>query len=133
MDVTRIEATLNKTHECSDHFIMLSREPEEDWRWSGMESGTVRIAWNCTQKYIFGQMESVWEDCPALGVNSLDIQLDDDTIVFTDERCGDLEIFDAIGRLDEMYVYVGADQDTAGLYASWWDFGVTGTVDCATD
>jgi hypothetical protein len=133
LKLSTVTATLNKDDACSDHFVMLSRDDDADWAWSGMESGTVRLAWNCNQKTIFGQMETVYVDCDELGENTMRIDVDEDVLVFTDERCPALELFDTVGREDELYVYVGGDQDEAGRYTRWLDFEIEGTLECPSE
>ena len=129
-----VTATLNKDDACSDHFVMFSRDDDADWAWSGMESGTVRLAWNCNQKTIFGQMETITVDCPdGIGVNSLRIDVTEDVLVFADDRCPTLVASDTIGREDELYVYVGGDQDTTGRYTRWLDFEIDGTLECVSE
>ena len=107
---------------------MLSSSPEVDWSWSST-LGVVRFVWNCSSKYIYGQRESTYTSCSGLGDYNIEIDVTDSRVTFTDDVCAPIFVNDNIGASD-VYLFVGADQDTAGRSAEWYELNAYAGPDC---
>jgi hypothetical protein len=129
LSVGSIDASLLRLENCDDHFIMLSASPVQDWNWYNTPD-VVKFAWNCNLKTIYGQEESLLTDCPTLGTFDIQIDVDEDSLTFHDGTCDPVTVWDDIGE-DELYVYVGGDQDSPLYSAVWLDLAVYPTHECA--
>ena len=146
--ISQIMGNLVKSHSCSDHFVVLSSSSSFSWSWY-TGSGSVKFVWNCENKvsfislllfwsnpfisckhvhvyflqYIYGQSSSASTPCSSERAYSIEIFVEIDTVAFTDDVCGTLTRSDSIAAVSELYVYLGADDDT-GNAAEWNDLSV---------
>ena len=86
-----VVAEVDRSHACSDHFVMLSTRPDVKFTW-GYEPGVVKFVQNCQTKTIYSNnMDGTPHQAkaaasPALGAYSWDIVVTDVTITFKDNR-----------------------------------------------
>ena len=124
----RIEGTLVKATTCSDHTLVVSTSYAAAWSW-GSTVGSVRLAWNCQLKVLYGQAGSAQASCPALRTYAVAVALGPAAVAFVDDACGTLALPDPIrGAADAagvgLYVYLGADHDSGA--AEWADLAIWG-------
>ena len=112
----RITAVVDKTHECSDHMIVLSSNRNYRWNW-GSEAKTVKFGWNCDHKVMYTAGGEKVVDCKKRGIYKLQIDVTSDKVRFKDDGgCQDMEMeFGTSGASedDPLYLFFGADQDFA--------------------
>ena len=109
-------ADLERSHSCSDHFIMLSTKPDIKFTW-GYEPGVIKLVQNCETKTIYSNNmdgtphEAKAAASPKLGTYTWEVVVTDQTITFKDNRGAPVVVPNHLGR-EPIYVYVGADQDS---------------------
>ena len=116
-----IRATLDKTDDCSNHYIKLSTEP---WDEGGYfyEPGVVTFSWWCGYREIIGQTKiSDSTNCAKERMYDIEITVDGSTVTWSDAEgaCDELVLQDAIGSSERLYVYVGADTGMATMVTAW--------------
>ena len=129
-DVQTISGSFNKNDLCSDHFVLLSPLADATFDWFSSVD-TARFVWNCDTKYIYTEAGSSSEPCGGLGDYEIEIEVTPTQLIFRDDACADVTAPNPFGTSD-LYVYVGADQDTPGVSSDWFEFEVNGGV-CAQD
>ena len=112
-----VEGVLIRAGSCSDHFVYISTNPQLSWSWSS-SAGTVKAAWNCGYKYLYGSTLSSTAVCSSEGTYTIDVSVVKDKVTFADDKCGVLSLPDSLGSNEALYVYLGADNDAA---ASVWN------------
>jgi len=80
---------------------------------------------SCNSKYIYGQASSASAGCSEFRAYVIDISISSSQIVFSDDYCGTLVHADSIGATGELYVYIGADDDSDS--AEWQSLKIWGT------
>ena len=130
----RITSIVDKTHECSDHMIVLSSNKNYRFNW-GSEEKTIKFGWNCDHKVMYTSSESKIVDCKKKGMYKLQIDVTPDKIKFKDDGgCQDMELpFASSGGSedDPLYLFFGADQDyvpdfnAKSSYSSFENFTVS--------
>ena len=94
------------------------------WRWQ--ESyGSVKFVWRGNDKSIVGQQSTASVDCSNDQRYSLDITLTTSQVLFHDDTCGALSLAENLGTSNNLYVYLGADNDHGT--AEWLDVAMFGT------
>jgi hypothetical protein len=129
-NVESISGSLNKNDTCSDHFIMLSPRPDATFDWLSA-ADTVRFVWNCDTKYIYTPTTSAYVPCATLGDYDIDIEVTPTELIFRDNVCGDVSVINPFARGD-LYMYLGADQDTPGISSDWFEVELNGGI-CEQD
>ena len=116
-----ISGSLDKTDDCSDHYIKVSTQSSDSGAPWGSRSGFVTFVWNCDSRYIYGQANSVSTSCSSHQSYDIEITVDESTVTFRDTAgaCGDLSLTDSIGASGPLYAYVGADADYSAGDAVW--------------
>ena len=117
-----ISGSLDKTHECSDHYIKLSTQSSDSsYPWQ-TRPGFVTFVWDCDDRHIYGQSTSVSTSCSSERSYDIEITVDGSTVTFRDTAgvCSDLSLTDSIGASGPLYVYVGADCDGSCYSDSIW-------------
>ena len=108
-------AELDRSHKCSDHFIMLSTKKNVKFSW-GYEPQVVKIVQNCDTKTIYSNnMDGTPHEAKAaastvLGAYMWEVVVTDLTITFKDNRGAPVVVPNHLGK-EPVYVYAGADQD----------------------
>jgi Uncharacterized conserved protein len=116
-----IEARIWKNVECANHFIYISQSTSATWAWSST-SGIIRFAWNCDNKYIYGQSSSIYTSRPNETHYDIRIIIIPTKVVFMDwytdipSNINALTLFDT---MNNFYIYIGADQDSTS-YKSYF-------------
>jgi hypothetical protein len=132
---TEISVVLERTHQCSNHFVVLS--PSKDYRFStGPEDNTLKFMYNCETKYFYGPNEkkaSVEKDGDAnkleyklndlefpcafasgSGSETWDIVVEEEEVTFRGSKCGApmvMKLDKGWNPSGQFFVYIGADQD----------------------
>ena len=119
-----VRGQLIKDAKCSNHFVVITTDPEEKWSW-GEETDAIKIGWNCDTKFIYSTdpSTSVQVPCNKKGTFDIDIKIFNGMISFTDDVCGTLSTLNTIGTVNpdaELYVYYGADVDAGTVTKSTW-------------
>ena len=117
-----ITTDIHRPKQCSNHFIVLTSNPKFKWEWGSTKSDdAVILAFNCNDKYIYSptlstpQTGSPNSKCMFTGNMKLNIEITSESILFSDNRCGEVEVSGSpIGLTGPLYVYIGASQDQKG-------------------
>merc|ERR1711871_593307 len=112
-----VVASLDKTDECSNHFVVVSRRKYFTWNWE-KDHHSIKFAWRCDKKVLITPDTYKSTTCPQEKQYKIEAKLSNDTITFSDENgCATLEATlpdgwaqNKIDRHDghDLYVYVGA-------------------------
>ena len=62
--------------------------------------------------------------CPAFGQYNVTIHVSDGKAYFADSECTELEALHGFSQDDVFYIYIGADQDTAGEKSRFTNFTI---------
>jgi hypothetical protein len=132
-----ISASLEKTEECSNHYIKVSTESSDSGdSWTTLD-GTVTFVWNCNTRTIYGQTWSVSTPCSSFQTYDIEITVNDSMVTFRDTAgtCGDLSLSENQDTGDEvsvsgtddeigasvppLYVCIGAYADANADNTTW--------------
>ena len=106
--ISSIKGTLTKDEYCDDHLIMLSTSATiRHFNWNSV-SGVVVFIWDCDYKVIYGQSNSISEECSTFTTYNIEITVSNSSVTFYDDVCGTLSLDDTIGS-SRLYVYVGSE------------------------
>ena len=121
-------AELDRSHKCSDHFIMLSTKKNVKFSW-GYEPQVVKIVQNCDTKTIYSNnMDGTPHEAKAaastvLGAYTWEVVVTDLTITFKDNRGAPVVVPNHLGK-EPVYVYAGADQDIPNEKSRFYQIGL---------
>jgi len=114
-----ISGSLVKNDVCDDHFIVISTEDDFEWSLTSTMN-SIKFTWNCNNKYIYGQTNSVYDRCRRRSTFIIDIEISDSEVSFEDDNCGTLTLSDDLySDSSHLYVYVGADNDVNTAQWNW--------------
>lgn len=112
-----VVAKLDKTDECSNHFIAISRRKYFTWNWN-QDRHSIKFAWRCDKKVLITPDTYKSTMCPQEKQYKIEAKVSNGTITFTDANgCAALEARlpegwaeNKVERHDghDLYVYVGA-------------------------
>lgn len=132
---TEISVVLERTHHCSNHFVVLS--PSENYKFStGPEDNTVKFMYNCETKYLYGPKEKkaiVEKDGAAnkleyklndletpcafasnSGSETWNIVVEEEEVTFGGSKCGPpmvMKLDKGWNPSGQFFLYIGANQD----------------------
>ena len=111
-----VEADVERSSTCSNHFIALSSKKYFTWSWTPDEE-SIKMVYHCNEKLIIygtpGSSESVYSapnQCTTKGDFKLQVKVKGNTVTFVDNNCEIISIQVDPAVLSNFYVYVGAAQ-----------------------
>eukprot|EP00946_MAST-07B_sp_MAST-7B-sp1_P001525 g1525.t1 len=122
-----VVAEVDRSHKCSDHFILLSSRKDLKFSW-GYEAGTVKAVMNCDTKQVYSNNldgtpysgpKTAVHGSAALGAMTWEVVVSDVTITFKDSKSPPITVPNNLGR-NPIYIYVGSDQDSPGQKARFY-------------
>lgn len=106
---------------CENAFFVMSTVDDLDWTYSNTV-GSVKFAWYCNVKYIYGQFNTVDYNCGASPTEmDFSVAANDVKVDFSDSECGTLTLNDDIGA-SFVYTYLGGSCDAAGGCSGGWTY-----------
>jgi hypothetical protein len=105
----KLDMSLLKDAECSNHFIVVSTERYYDWNWEN-EPETFKFAWDCDKRCIVSPTETKCTPSDYQGLMDVKIEItDNNEVTFSDGHSSVLTLAESIGTKD-FFVYIGAAQ-----------------------
>jgi hypothetical protein len=102
-----LQAEISKNSECSNHFLVLSKDPYYRWTWNP-EPDTFKMVWKCGRKSIIYPTGTKSVPCGELRNYKLSIRVKHDRVVFGDDLCED--VVAPVGpEAKDLFLYVGAN------------------------
>ena len=122
-----VNAELEKDHKCSSHFIVVSTSDKFTWDW-GTQDDAIKFVWNCDTKYILGKGQPKKSlkstKCATQGRYNVKVVIKGGVVSFEDDKCETLTAKNLMPGKD-VYVYIGADQDTPGMKSRFFSVDVS--------
>jgi len=106
---------------CENAFFVMSTVDDLDWTYSNTV-GSVKFAWYCNVKFIYGQFNTVDHNCGASPTEmDFSVAANDVKVDFSDSECGTLTLNDDIGA-SFVYTYLGGSCYAAGGCSGGWTY-----------